>query len=439
MLSKRLTITLLFITIGLLTAVYLWGISHVPFHPDESTYIYMSADMDRWLHNPFSLAWQPGDPVTPEVHYRLIDAPLTRYLLGLARLATGTPPLAADWDWGRSWQENQQIGAMPSADLLFISRLASAVWFPLTLLFIFYTTRAAGGNFAGLMAVLFLGTNALIWLHTRRAMGEGILLLGMTAVLGSLVRADRRPWLAGLALAMAVNAKQSALFLLPAVFLAVIWMPKSPAKRWQHIGLNLAQLIVVFGLACFLLNPIFWKAPLPTLRKTLSERQMLVQKQLADRDTALPGQILDSPGNRLAVLAGNVYVAPLMFAELGNYQLETHQAESDYLQSPYNTLWQNSLAGGIFLFLTLLGFAWGINQLRKTDHEHQRLIGLIFLATFGLLLGLVWTIPLGWQRYALPLLPLACFWAAYGLPAKIIPPTWRPHVEGIAPVINFQE
>jgi hypothetical protein len=64
---------------------YFWGVFKVPFHPDESTHIFMSADFERMLTNPTGMIWKMGDLVPDIVRYRMIDAPITRYLLGFGR------------------------------------------------------------------------------------------------------------------------------------------------------------------------------------------------------------------------------------------------------------------------------------------------------------------------------------------------------------------
>ena len=77
----------------LLTAFALSGTRQVPFHPDESTQLYMSRDFDLLLSNPLSLAWTPDQSGDGRLHLRLVDAPLTKSLLGLGRSLAGLPAL----------------------------------------------------------------------------------------------------------------------------------------------------------------------------------------------------------------------------------------------------------------------------------------------------------------------------------------------------------
>jgi len=82
-----------------LTLFYLWGMDFVPFHPDESTQIFMSEDSFDFIKDPFSLSYSPDSDLSSKIIYRAIDMPLTRYLIGFARFITNSPGLQSDWDW----------------------------------------------------------------------------------------------------------------------------------------------------------------------------------------------------------------------------------------------------------------------------------------------------------------------------------------------------
>ena len=71
---------LLFLLIG---GFMLWGARLVPFHPDESTYLYMSSDFEVLFEKPASLAWNSAQENNPRQLYRLLNPPLTHYVLGM--------------------------------------------------------------------------------------------------------------------------------------------------------------------------------------------------------------------------------------------------------------------------------------------------------------------------------------------------------------------
>src|SRR5512139_2210760 len=142
---------------GAISLYAIWGVARVPFHPDESTNLFMSADLDVLLSNPTSMAWEATKGVELRQHYRMIDAPITRYLLGLGRSIAGLPALPADWNWGISWENNRQAGGLPDDRLLWAGRLAITLLLPFSLLFSYLIGRRMDGEASGLLSVVLLG------------------------------------------------------------------------------------------------------------------------------------------------------------------------------------------------------------------------------------------------------------------------------------------
>lgn len=410
-----------------LTAFALWGAAGAPFHPDESTALFMSADFEQYWRDPLSLAWAPGQAVDLQTHYRLLDAPLSRQIIGLARLVRGLPALAQDWRWDQSWEWNRSARALPTGDLLATARLANTLLLPFSLLFLYLTGRRLGGEAVGLGAALLLGLNALALLHARRAMMEAALLLGTCFALWTMV-AGRRAWLVGLALALAFNAKQSAVALLPVGLLAVAWpLPRdnlpagggvarrSPAQTARAALPGWAQMLAVFAIVSAALNPVFWKQPLPALREALALRGDLAARQAADVARLAPEKRLDGYGERAAALLINLYMTPPVFSEYGNYSAQTAPSEQAYLAVPGHALLRGVAGGAALLGLTLLGLALSALKFRRADARLRRSLTLAWVATAALAVGLVIFFPFAWQRYAIPLVPLACLWAAFPL------------------------
>ena len=131
--QKYLNIWSVLLAITLLSILYWSGLQAVPFHPDESTNIFMSGDLSFALKNPGSLFWQPERPIDLRMHYRLLDPPTSRYLVGIGRSLSGFSALPADWDWSKTWQQNRAAGALPDEGLLTASRRAAALFFPFSL------------------------------------------------------------------------------------------------------------------------------------------------------------------------------------------------------------------------------------------------------------------------------------------------------------------
>lgn len=401
-----------------LAAISLWywsGVPAVPFHPDESTQIFNSADTELWFTQPSALFWRADRVDDMRQKYRALDAPLTRLSIGLARMITGLPPLPVDWDWGKTWEENAQAGALPSPELLQTARLAAALWFPLTVLFLYLAARRAYGETAAWIAALLLAMNALVLLHTRRAMAEGPLLFTLTFALWALVRAEKRPWLAAVPFALAFCAKQTLAALLPVALLALFWQT---GKTLPHKLRDATLFGVVYLAVIVLLNPFLWSEPWQAIRYAARERQELAQAQTADR----PTQVLSTPDRKLIGMVGSLYLTPPIFAETANYANEISAAEAAYLQNPLHALGRSVSVGGILLLLGLAGFAWSVKHSARPEEQeasesHHRELVLLTTAGIILTLALLVAIPLPWQRYYMPLVPFTCLWAAMGITA----------------------
>lgn len=398
-----------------LSAFYLWGVVKVPFHPDESTYIFMSADFERILTDPLSMVWENEDPLSDVFRYRLIDAPLTRYLLGLGRALIGLPAPAVDWDWSASWEANQNSGALPNTRMLLIERLAIASLFPLCLLLLYLIGLKLGGRLMGIATILLFSLHPLILLHTRRAMAEGVLIFSVILTLYAFTKAGKHAFLTGLAIAVAFNAKHSAILLLPIGLIAVSWLPHSSPRKFSIILSNLTGYLMGFVLLTILLNPFLWRNPITATKEALIQRQNLLNRQLADIKMISPAQVLETPTERAAVTLAQLFIAPPIFSEVGNYRLQTAQAEVEYLSTPGNDFWRNSLSAGITLGLTLLGIIAAFRISSSEDFNQQR-ISILFLLSFLIMVaGIILMMPLAWQRYSIPLIPFVSIFASLGL------------------------
>ncbi len=410
--------------VGVLSVFALLGVEKTPFHPDESTYLFMSADFETWLTRPFSLAWVPQVETDLRTRYRLVDMPLTRYLLGFARSIFRLPPLQADWDWSKTWIENQIAGALPDRQLLYAGRILLTLLIPLDLVLLYLIGKRLQGEITGIIALVLFGLNALVLLHNRRAMAEAGLTFGVLLVLCSLVCFPRRAWIVGIALALAVNAKQTAAALLPLALFALAqsaWQAQDLSRlfRLQRIAESWVVFGVVFFLVTLALNPVLWGHPLQAALAGWNQRQQLMQNQLDDFNRFYPARSPEELSTRLAALIANLYLTPPAFAELSNYQADTNPAEAAYLAQPGHNLLRGMAPGGLMFLLTLSGMILASLDLKRVPCDKSRVIILNLLATLFLAAGIFWLIPIPWQRYVMPLVPLVCLWIAY-VPGRLI-------------------
>ena len=398
----------------LISVHFFAGLASVPFHPDESTHIYMSSDFERFFQNPTRLFWSASPKDAARQAYRELDAPLLRDLIGLGRWLNRSPALATDWNWSKTWDENRASGALPTPSLLLTARVSADWVFPIALFFIYLACRNAGFPSAGFIAVLLLGLNPVLLLHTRRAMAEGILFFGVALILLLLSVKRSRGFLLGASVGIAICAKQSAVGLLPAAALAgVLSIPRASisVRKVSLVFIELAVgLFGVYGL----LNPFLWSNPIAALQDAAAKREVLRLQQISDF-TASRLNSVPAFGKQLALLVGEVYLVPPQFEEAGNYTAATLPQQKAYLEDPLNTLLSGPVWAGVFLFLTLVGMVYSTLRFSRSSPETRGWLAILAVATAGEIIFLCIALPLPFQRYTIPLFPLIGIWAGLGV------------------------
>jgi len=365
-----------------LTLFYLWGMKLVPFHPDESTQIFMSEDPFEFIKNPLSLSYSPDADPSSKTIYRAIDMPLTRYIIGFARFVSSSPGLHSDWDWSLTWEQNLNIGALPSQALLETARLIPTLLIPISIYLFYFSIRKILPKVPALIAVFFLGLNPLILLHGRRAMAESALLFGITLFLWSITRDRIKPILVGISIAVAFNAKQTGIFLIPAGIIAVCTLQKEENNLKNMLARSSMVLAVFFFITLFF-NPYYWESPLAAFIFGSQTRAQLIDLQLLDHLGGSNPNIL----RRALNLISNVFMLPPAVSEIDKYlgpisrQIQIYQ---DFL--PHS--WFRGLIGGS---LQITIFLSGFYVLYRRHSGYSKSINniLIFflITTFSLMLG----------------------------------------------------
>ncbi|MGB2962592.1 MAG: glycosyltransferase family 39 protein [Anaerolineales bacterium] len=325
-----------------------------------------------------------------------------------------TPRLSADWIWGLSWEENAAGGALPNRRLLLSSRVITTALLPIALFFLYKAIQNTYSNKTALITVILLGLNPLFLLHGRRAMNEAAALAGICFFLWAISQEKIRPWLVGIAMAAAFNAKQSAIALLPIGIIAVC----KPFKIRSDPN-SIAKRIVVFGLfftvITFMLNPFFWKHP---LRAALASREITAELQANQLNDYYPRQEdakkQTIPYQALALFS-NLYYSQPSTADVGNYLAEIESQEEQYFKIPLHNLGRSLIPAAVFLILSLSGFMIGALRLKSSGTIMPKPAVLFLLATIIQFFTILFLLPLPWQRYVVPLLPFTCLWTAVGL------------------------
>jgi len=409
----------LIIAILLISLVYFGGLSSVPFHPDEQTCIYMSEDFERFFKNPEQLFWNPANTMDLKQKYRLRDAPLTRWLIAIGRQIARLPPPQVDWDWSADWKTNLRKGALPNKEMLLVSRWSVAILFPFSLWLIFQVAKSAGGNLMAWVALLGLASNALVLLHTRRAMAESGLIFTILITLWSTKRYAQQPYLTAIAAALAFNAKQSALPLAMLCFgMTLLPFPDQNANYTRRL-----QRAFLFGLIfiaiTLVLNPVLWRDPLRASLAAWRERMNIVNEQVLAIQSVSPEMVWQNFPQRALGLIGHLFFTRPAVADVANYLEELRPAEEAYFSNPFHNLMRN-WAGGIFtLLVTLFGFFIAPLQARHATVGTRWMIGFLWVATLLQGFGLVWVVSLPFQRYVLPMVPFVCLWFGKGIEAFI--------------------
>jgi 4-amino-4-deoxy-L-arabinose transferase-like glycosyltransferase len=400
----------------------------VPFHPDEATYIYMSRDLERIFQSgPLSVCWRSGGGSDPLQVERERDCPLARYAIGLARIAGGLPATDSNWDWSADWEQNLRQGALPSDSLLLLARIPQTLLLFLAVLLMARIGWKLGGGTGALVAAAMFGLNSQVLLHARRAMGESALLFGMILTVavvleqkpaaGRWVRNLGVPLWTGAALAVAALAKYSGLLLAP-VALAGMFVStgESSPRRLVLRGAARCGVLLLGFLAVFLAaDPVFWCHPFGTLSAVAAERQRLLAQQVITLRAAAPALFLDTPLRRLLGVFYELFFAPLAIWDVPNYAAMTAAAGRAYLASPLNTLTSWGIVGAGSAVLVFGGLVFAAARVFRGKGGWSWAIALIWAGS--VLAGILIGVPILWQRYYLPLIPVCAAFAALAVSA----------------------
>jgi 4-amino-4-deoxy-L-arabinose transferase-like glycosyltransferase len=444
----------------------LWTVPAVPFHPDETTHLYLSADFDQLVLrlDPAGVTWLAPDSPDALRRLRLIEAPLSRYLIGLGRALGGYAAWrqVVDWDWSATWVANAERGALPDPGLLTAARIPATVLTVLTPLLLYSIGRQVTNPIGGLAAAVVFAVSGLALLHGRRAMSEGPLLFCSALVFWLALAAARRrpeaadgvqagpeannrrrkfahwPVLLGAAVGVAATAKLTGWALLPAAGAAILLNAgrgRAQAKRWAS-ALRVGAMLSAAMLAAWLFNPALWAQPVTGTRVMIATREWTLAVQTGALQNAGSQALLETPGEHLLAELYHLYFAPLAFWDVPNYAAQTGPAEASYQANWLNTGWRlpGAMArlalGGVVLGLTLAavvfaGLHWQPPGAANPALSEAGPVWLLAVWTLSVVAGL-FAFDIAWQRYYLPLLPSVCVWAGCGFAGLLAPPVLRP-------------
>lgn len=375
----------------------------IPFHPDESTQIYMSGDLKVFFTHPESLFYDPSQPVDSRTRYRLLDAPLTRWLIGISQTIFSIPPQDEDWNWSEDFQQNLAAGAVPSPKSLNAARLPSVILFCLSIVFIY---KIGADHFQrpilGLAAAIFIAVNPLLLLHGRRAMAEGALLCFTVFFLWVCTRVEINPYLLAVAASLAFNAKQTAAILI-IIGLIVLVIQGFRSSNWKKSGQKVIIYLVVITLTTFFLNPSLWSHPIQAAQASINSRIAFSTQQAAEFRLNGSALAVDHPLKGILVLIWQLIFAPLAYFDTLNYAAELAPFITAY-QKGFLSVWFSGTPWSILsISLLFLGLLPLLKKNRRGNtfqiKKAVAICGVIVLAF------LLLAVPIGFQRYYILLYP----------------------------------
>ncbi len=410
------------------------------FHHDESQWIYTTR---------FLALLEQGATTSPEwdSYWLHTQPPVARYLLGLPLQLAGYNLLHLNgpWDTSLTFAQNAAQGNMPTPAQLALARLGSALAACTALLLLFRLGRRAGGLGAGLGAAGWLAGNFYARELLTRATGDGLLLalLLLTLVL-TLPLADALAVLGdstappstarrvvGLTLVMgaligvATATKLTAVFALPALALVLVLDPfvrrRGAARRATRLLrplLRAAAVIIgvtVVAVGLFVaVDPAVWPHPISGSIGLFQFRQ----DEMAQQMVAFP-QVAIPAGPRRFWLA---LTRPLFLYSFGASLGQMLAGDTGGTQGARLPLDAALVALGLVSALGRCLAGWwrpgGVPLAAAVDLPPPLGLGVVGCTAIWTLVfygGIALTIGMDWDRYYLPLLALASFWAGCGL------------------------
>jgi predicted membrane protein len=165
-----------------------------------------------------------------------------------------------------------------------------------------------------------------------------------------------------------------------------------------------AVLAAGFLLVFLALNPVYWCNPVSTLSAAIAARESLLSAQVAAMRIAAPGLVMDSLPLRLLAVPYQLFFAPLGFWDIPNYAQITAASEGAYLSNPLNGLTSGTVLSILWCGLSLLGLVLAAaRSMRRAGNGRMRILIVWFVSVVG---GIVFEVPILWQRYYLPLIPV---------------------------------
>lgn len=398
------------------------GLFELPFHADEPAHIHASRiNTEAITRGDLEALTRAADPRWEnfDLHRASITltvAPFHTYIMGAALYAAGLreTDTGRGWTWEVDYEENVKRGHRPDERWLRIARTSSTLFLAASVVVLFALSSAIAGRGVALATTILYALSPLVLLHGRRAMLEGPFLFFVCLALWAAARivkcrALNSPvstghWilLAG-ASGIAVATKHTAVLFVAVAFIWVAYGEILSRTGRQILG-SAARLsgaglaaIVLFGI----LSPITWNSPVQSVLAISKMREDVMHVQIHYYGK---GEVL-STGERLGLLVRMPFVAPLEAGAVA-------QEDQRYENSPWSGLRLPTPLAWVATLLFGLGLATALSRAWRASEASLLYWGVLAWSLACLVLALM--NPIAWQRYLVPVLPLAYFLTSLG-------------------------
>jgi 4-amino-4-deoxy-L-arabinose transferase-like glycosyltransferase len=302
---------LIFILIAMICVLKM---QYVPFEPDESQWISTSSVYEAFVSADFSSAvWAP-------TYWTVTQPPLARYAIGLGRNAggLGNVKLNIPWDWTKDSQTNAANGAMPSAIMLWWSRLPMCFFTGVAYFLAFLLLKRFAGRILAYLGLGLCFINAYFSTTLLRALGDATLLVCIMIALilaNSLLNSEKKSrnsvylffFAFGVAAGLAESAKLNGVFLLGAgAVIAVVLANRSLRSRTLKIRQTLVSilLLLVGSQGMFVaLNPFLWRDPMTMTLLMFYDRGF----EISSQKVHFPSLRINGLAERIPLLAQRIF------------------------------------------------------------------------------------------------------------------------------------
>ena len=277
-----------FIVLTVLILAFLSREETVPFHPDESQWIFMSGWFEPLIRgNTNTPQWQNAS------YWNVTQPPVAKYVIALGRQAggMGRGKLNKPWRFNMDAERNRRRGAIPNPSLLWWSRLPMILMAAGSGLILWATVAAAAGRIAGYTLLVLYISNSYFSDTLVKAMGDSPLVFFILITIPAAYCAVSQwlhissnpngskkvflaPWfwfcLVGICCGLAGASKLNGLSLLAGGALlctACLWVtPRPVAARFKMAVAGAFGAVVLSAWTVFIaVNPFLYRAPLRKL------------------------------------------------------------------------------------------------------------------------------------------------------------------------------